>query len=221
MEEKDRIEREEILRRAQEMQEEKRKREEEQEVERRRRQNQLDDENVKLAWMSYEATLAEFESEVFSLNDTWRRKEWRDGLYTSFDNAREVTEQYWAHKYSQEFRLVSPEGGMPLTEKELRLKDLMATPAGPKELERVETLTLLDLVRARIIKKLSAEDPMIKSIDGIMSSLQKSTDTVESAALFAKQVAKWGETKKAKSGVISLVVPCQSVKHLIFVFDVL
>lgn len=197
--EKDRMEREAILRRAESLQEEKRKRQEEAELEQRRRQNQLDDENVKLAWMSFEAVLAEFEAEVFNLNDLWRRKEQRDEVYASFDRAKDTTEAYWAHKYSHEFRLVCPEGGMPLEEKEHRLRDLMATPEGPVEELRVETITLLELIRARIVKKLSEDDPMITSVDGILANIAKSTDGVEAASLFAKQLSKWGELKKVKN----------------------
>ena len=200
-EEKDRIEREEILAEAARMQEEMRLRQEEKEIEEKRRQNQLDDENVKLAWMSFEAVVLEFEASIFNKHETSLRKERRDEIFAAFDRAVDETESYWANKYSQEYRLVCPEGGMPVEEKEHRLIDLMATPEGPKEMDRVESLTLLALVRARIVKKRGEDDPMINSIDGITSSLQDSLDTIESASLFAKQISKWGESKKAKNGV--------------------
>lgn len=188
-----------------------RRRTEEREVEERRRRNQLDDENIKLAWMSYEAVLGEFEAEVFDKNGSWRRRERRDEVYASFDSACAVTEQYWAHKYHQEFLLVCPEGGMPLGEKEHRLRDLMATPEGPKEMTRVETLSLLELARARIVKKVSDADPMVKSIDSVAAALMLSTESVESSNIFAKQIAKWGETKKTKN-MVRISFKCHSAR---------
>jgi hypothetical protein len=170
-------------------------------VEERRRRNQLDDENVRLAWMSYEALAAAFEGQVFARGDTARRKQGRDGVFAGFDLAVSVTEAHWAHKYKQEYSLVCPEGGMPRAEKEHRLRDLLASPAGPAEQERVETVSVLELVRARILRKLPEGDPLVASIDGILAGLAVSTDTIQSASIFAKQISKWGETKKAKSVV--------------------
>jgi hypothetical protein len=45
---------------------------------------------MSLAWMAYEAKKYEFENNLWTPDDLWRRQEERNGLFAVFDQAVEV-----------------------------------------------------------------------------------------------------------------------------------